>query len=267
MNTQRNRTMNTQNAIVQTVAPAIAELHEVHGLYGQIIGWTNGPVSLEEFHGQVRYAVRAETILERFADCLPEPYRQQHGRRRSEKLSLDLYAYDPEQGVAIVQARRHSWDSKHGFGQTRKTYFLCGHNEITGAPFRHPISAAAVHGAVRRGLRGAAIVRAVQSWMWSVTLTQLDRSIRQGDVLLVPERSAPKGGTERGHVATLADSHEVHATRVVEAEDGRLWALDPIIYHTKGQHETVHGCHHDGWCTIRVAREAPAWDFARRLGD
>jgi hypothetical protein len=97
--------------------------------------------------------------------------------------------------------------------------------------------------------------------MWQVTSKQLLSSVRQGDLLLVPEKGEPTG-VSKGQVMTLAGSHEVHASDI--RVNGRIYALNPRLIHKKGQHAPVAI---DGWVSVRVARETDAWNFAIRLGD
>jgi hypothetical protein len=166
-----------------------------------------------------------------------------------------------------VQARHAFRQYRNGYLNIRKTYFLCGFNEITEAPFRHSISAAAIHAAIRRGADAAGVVRAAAKWMWQVDDRRLETGIRQGDVLLVPERRRPIGVLEElGTTTVVGGSHEVAAARIVRDKKGMVWADSPTIRHTKEQHDTVYG-DRDGWHTVRVAREADAWNFAARLGD
>lgn len=53
--------------------------------------------------------------------------------------------------------------------------------------------------------------------------------------------------------ATISDAAENLAT--------------PVGRHAKGQHDSICAGSHDGWCSVRVADEAPAWRFSQRLGD
>jgi hypothetical protein len=167
------------------------------GSYGEIL----------HLHG-----MNADLIIKLFAPALPAVRFDRFSKRHTESLNLSLYGYDALQEVAIIQARQHSFDSKYGFSQTRKTYFLCGFNEITKLPFRHPVSAAALHGSLRKGGTPVDVVRAAQRWMWSCTAKQLEAGIRQGDVLLVRERGVPKEGTLRVAGAVVGESHQVRAS-------------------------------------------------------
>ncbi len=206
----------------------------------------------------------ARDIIALFSPALEEEYIDLDSKGRGSCLNHDLYAYDPAQGVAVVQARQFYRRAASHYGATRKTYFLCGRNEITGEYFRHPVSAAAVRAACRKSTdpTRADVVRAVQRWMWQVTEKQLAKSIRQGDILLVPERE-PKSAPSRGMSLTVADSHRILADDI--RLSGRCYALNPTMVHAKGQHRPVENL--TGWYSIRVARESDAWDFAERIGD
>jgi hypothetical protein len=232
------------------------KLAESRDIYEAIIGW-----KVMGGDGKESFVLSAKSIKPLFADCLDPEYVAFDFKGRGDALNHDLYGYDPNQGVAVIQARHAFRQRKNHFMSTHKTYFLCGRNEITGEPFRHPISSAAIRGAIRSGADAVGVVRAAQRWMWSVTDKQLSASIRQGDLLLVPERGEPKG-YNMGQSMTLANSHEVHASEI--RKNGRIYARNPQLVHTKGQHAPIAI---EGWASVRVAQDAPAWNFAVRIGD
>lgn len=223
------------------------------GSYGELIGTIN--------------AMPVSEILDSVAPCLPAKYARFDRRNRGEAISWDLYAWDPVERVAVVQIR-HTWRRAAAhFLNVRKTYVLVGYNELTRAPFRHPVSASAVRAAVRRGGDPMAVVRAAQCWMWAVTERQLQKSTRQGDVLLVPERRVPHGEViEGGSSAIVGGTHEIRAVRVVQAGE-RVYALNPRVIHLRDQHEPIGATDHDGWYSVRVAAEGRTWNFAARVGD
>lgn len=231
---------------------------DMRGQWSEIIRFTRGAET-----------IHAKDVVKLFAPALPATYVEFDKKGRGDALNTDLYGYDPIERVAVIQARHAFRRHKNGFMNVRKTYFLAGFNELSEEPFRHPISSAAVRGAINaKGfLMSKAgpieVVRAAQKWMWQVNDAQLARAVRQGDVLVVPEaRFRP----EFAHVPrslVLAGSHHVEADGVIE-QGGRIMALNPRLEHVKGQHEPVRL---DGWCSVRVAREVDAWDFAVRLGD
>jgi|GEM_PF-3146011 len=205
--------------------------------------------------------IHAGKIIALFLPALDDEYVDFDGKGRGSALNHDLYGYDPGQGVAVIQARQAFRRAARHYLNVRKTYFLVGRNELTGEYFRHPVGSHAVRAAIKADPDPAAVVRAVQRWMWEVTPRQLARSVRQGDVLLVPETRIP--ATEsRGTAYLVAESHQITADEI--RVNGRIYALNPSIIHVKNQHAPVALT---GWCSIRTARTADAWDFAARIGD
>jgi hypothetical protein len=212
------------------------------------------------------YGGSARSIKLMFLDALPPEFCEFDRKKRGSSLNVDLYGYDPEQEVAVFQVRLAYRRSASNFLSTRKSYVLVGRNEITKAPFRYPVSSNAVRAAITAGNESPIdVVRAAQKWMWKCTSRQLSVGIRQGDVLLVQERGVPVGE----HVGV---AYEVGGSHTIKAEDircdekqDRIFALRPALTHTKGQHEPVAAS--AGWYSVRVAREADAWDFSQRVGD
>ncbi len=218
------------------------------GDYGEIIHWNT----------QERL-VQAFTILNLFRPALDDEYCEFDRKKRGGALNHDLYAYEPKQGVAVVQARQFFRRKANYYPQVRKTYFLAGQNEVTHEFFRQPISAQVVRRAANN--RSVDVVQAVQAWMWDTSIRQLTSSVRQGDVLMIPARRP--AGVSAGRTLTVADSHVIRATDI-RLTQKRCFALDPTMIHAKGQHAPVAMM---GWADIRLAREAHAWDFADRVGD
>lgn len=239
-----------------SIAKSIKSTPPHRGKYDEITHW---PVetAVRCYDGPLNFTGRQ--IVGVFRPSLDSEYCEFDNRRRGAALNHDLYGYDPDQGVAVIQARQ-AIGSKYGMS-TRKTYFLCGQNEITGEYFRHPVSAHAVRAAINANPDPVRTVKAVQRWLWEVTETQLARSTRQGDILLVPECRIPNVPSQ-GTVLLVSGSHRIKADEI--RINGRCYALNPTVVHTKGQHATKVA---QGWVSIRIAREAAAWDFAERIGD
>jgi len=249
----------TWEAMHKSIAKEIKPYPVRRDYYDAIAGWgrqTNALYSAP--------VIRATAVICVFRECLEAEYIEFDVKGRGAALNHALYGYDPAQGVAVVQARQALRRRKFGYLTTHKTYFLVGRNEITGEYFRHPVSAHAVRAAIRKNPDPAAAVRAVQRWMWEVSEKQLAQAVRQGDILLVPEKRVPDwtGGDALYHRLTVAESHEIRADEI--RVNGRCYALNPTIVHTKGQHAPVAM---EGWVSVRVARESDAWDFAVRVGD
>lgn len=217
-------------------------------------------------------AVSASKIVDIFESVLPETFVEFDKKMRGDSLNLDLYGYDAEQGVAIIQIRHFYKRYAKGFANIHKDYVLVGQNEITNEFFRHPVSPHAIHAAIRKNPSDPkAAVRAAQRWMWKVTDKQLDASIRQGDVLMVPsKRPSDKYVRVDEVTAVVGGSHEVRSTELfVRTEDGEIIdvvAWCPTVVHTKGQHDPIFA-NEERFYSIRVAEEAATWKWGVRLGD
>jgi len=239
----------------------IAGLTERRGSYGQILRWSDDePISRE--HRRVD-AARVLGYYESM-EALTERRLQFDRKGRGEALNHDLYGYDPRAGLAVIQTRQFVRRSAHRYPELRKSYFLVGHNEGTDEPFRHPVSSAIVHGAIKAG---RCPVEAAQCWIFRCTSEQLASSTRQGDVLCIPAKPSQ---SRQAHPLvsmqlTLADSHVLTAAQLrMDPDRDRLYALDPELVHTKDQHAPVKL---EGWFRVEAGREAAVWNFAQRMGD
>lgn len=199
---------------------------------------------------------------------LPETFVDFDKRSRGDSLNLDLYGYDPDQDVYIIQIRHFFRRYANGFANVHKDYVMVGLNE-TGTAFRHPVGAHGLHAAIRKDPENpSAVVRAAQKWMWEVTDKQLEKAVRQGDVLMFPVRARPANATAvNGNVVTVGDTHQINASEFVLDGKGRVYALGPTIRHSKNQHDPVYGEDDETWHAVRLAREADVWKWGARLGD
>lgn len=228
------------------------------GQYGEIL-------SILTPEGKV---IRGSDIIAMYRGVIPETFAEFDKKGRGDALNVDLYAYDADQDVAVIQIRHAFRRYRNGFLNVHKDYVLVGRNEITNELFRHPISGHAIHAGIRKdGIDAASGVFAAQRWMWGVTDAQLDAGIRQGDILMVPCKSRPKDAEViDARVVTVGGTHEVHATAFARDAKGIVYAEGPTMRHTKGQHLPVYA-DSDGWHSIRVAEEAATWAWGVRLGD
>lgn len=213
-------------------------------------------------------AASAAELIRKFNDVLPETFVEFDKKMRGDSLNLDLYGYDVEQDVAIIQIRHFFRRYRNGYANIHKDYVLVGRNEITNELFRHPVSAHAVHAGIRKDdMDPVAAVRAAQRWMWGVSDEQLARGIRQGDILIVPARGKPAHAEMiEADTVLVGETHEVHASAFCRDRKGVVFAYGPTVRHTKGQHLTAYG-DGDFWHSIRVADTAKAWEWGVRLGD
>lgn len=226
-------------------------------------GWYDQIITITTEHGDV---IPESDILERFSPALPE-LGISGSNGCYDAVNAGLYGYCAKQDVAVIQIRNSVKAKKHYFPSVRKTYCLVGFNEITGLPFRHPVSANIIRANVQDGDNPADAVFAAQRWIFQVTAKQLSKSIRQGDVLLVPAKSKPKETTHLGDTLIVAESHRIEAIEIVRDTKNRVWAFDPAIYHQKGQHDAIYGDQVDQWYMVKPGREVEAWSFCQRLKD
>ena len=237
---------------IPTLADPASTPGAKRGRYGEIIS-ING--------------IPARQVLDRFRSCLPERFVEFDRAGRGDALNVDLYGHCPAQNVAIVQVRHAFRRARKHHMNLHKDYVLCGFNELTHAPFRHPVSAKAVRASIRKhGFDPATPVYAAQRWMWQVTEKQLAVSVRQGDMLLVPASRKPAGTTIPDQVHLVGGSHEVRSPHIVVGRTGRVFAWAPTIWHTKGQHAAI-SAGERRWYSVRVAQEEEARDWSERLGD
>ena len=76
------------------------------------------------------------------------------------------------------------------------------------------------------------------------------------------DRGATEGpAKETDGPLTVAESHRILADEI--RLNGRCYAKNPTMVHAKNQHAPVELL--DGWYSVRVAREADAWNFAERI--
>ena len=84
--------------------------------------------------------ISAKDIVDRFQTCLPERFISFDRKMRGDALNLDLYGYCESEDVALIQIRHTFRRGARHYANTHKDYVLCGFNEITKEPFRHPVS-------------------------------------------------------------------------------------------------------------------------------
>lgn len=233
-------------------------------------GRYNEIISLTDANGQ---KISVSTVIGKYSPALPETFVSFDRKMRGDSLNLDLYAYDAEQNVAIIQIRHFFKRYARGFANIHKDYVLVGQNEITGEFFRHPISAHAVHAAIRKNPSDpAAAVRAAQRWMWKVTEKQLANGERQGDIFMVPSRKPSADYVEIAEkVFTVGGSHEIRSPSIFVKKDHNdevvdVVAMHPSVLHTKQQHDPIFA-NEERFYSIRVAQEAATWKWGVRLGD
>ena len=184
-------------------------------------------------------------------------------KQRGSAINCDLYGYDADQGLAVVQVREAQFRPGR-FTQVRKDYYLIGHTEAGGF-FAHPIESPARS---KTALASPdACVRYVLARIWNCREQDLGDIERQGDVAFVPVPGLPKTATPilNGEAIMIRDTHRL---------TGDLWRDDAgTIYarrgarlvHTKRQHAPVKA--KAGLYRVQPGIRATTWGFTAPHGD
>ncbi len=184
---------------------------------------------------------------------------------RGEQVTVDLYGIDAANDLYVIQVRQSFREHKNWYLSVRKSYFMIGHNE-NGNAFAHPVESRVIHAAIKRNPEASSPVQAAQAWIWGIDEKRLPEVLRNGDVALIPAR-LPKevmifpGGSYRVDEG-IASDHQLVADEI--RANGAIYALNPTLYHRKGQHPEARG---NGWFKVVVGRRADFWSFARPTMD
>jgi len=229
-----------------------AQMNAHRGRYGEIPFYTLDAETRERVAALVAEAGEAAKVDEHGSWDFGIASLNRRGTRW-QALNWDLYAHglDAHTGalLAVVQVRQVV--SGRRWNRVRKNYFLIGTNE-DGTAFAHPVSANAVHAAIRAGRD---VIRAVQDWIFGCDYGLV---IRQGDIALIPLRRAAGERTPLRSMV-LEDSHALEASEIRFGADGVVYAKDPRLTHLPGTHPTVGAA---GWHKIVSGRRAAFWRFA-----
>jgi hypothetical protein len=176
--------------------------------------------------------------------------------RRWVAVNTDVYGYDADQDLAVVQVRQ-SRLTKYG-RETRKDYHLLGHLE-SGAVFAHPVVSP------RRSTRAAespvATVRYCLTKVWRCEEDDLDDIVRQGDVALIPEIGLPEGAETLDETEIIiAGSHRLRAASLHRRGDDIYARGRMSMVHLGREHTTVRVS--GGTRRISVGYRAPTWGFS-----
>jgi hypothetical protein len=181
-------------------------------------------------------------------------------RNRGSSINVDVYGYDPAQGLAVIQVRECVFRPNR-YSRVHKDYYLIGRLE-GGQPFAHPIQTPARS---KRALASPeACVRYIQAKLWGCDEDELDEITRQGDVALVPA-VLPRDAEELDErEVVVADSHRVLAERIWVAS-GIYYVRHAVLKHLPGQHATVR--QPNGIRRVVVAPRARTWGFSAPTAD
>lgn len=184
-------------------------------------------------------------------------------KKRGSAINCDLYGYDAEQGLAVVQVREAQFRPGR-FTRVRKDYYLIGRTE-SGATFAHPIDSPA------RSSRALATPETCVSYVlariWNCREVDLGDIERQGDVAFVPVPRIPKTAVQvqNGEAVMIRDTHRLTGD-VWRDTDGTLYTRRGArLIHTKRQHAPVKA--KAGVYRVQPGIRAETWGFTAPHGD
>lgn len=173
---------------------------------------------------------------------------------RGEAINWDLYGYGRDchcrRKLAVIQVRQYQKLYKNGYANVKKSYFLIGNNEDKTA-FAHPVSARAIHAAIRNGQD---VVREAQGWIFG---HKYEKILRQGDVGFV---RAYRAGEYHGDAIVIMGTHRV--TGKISKRGSHLYVEDGVVTHPTHKDEMLPGL----W-EIIIGRRAPYHEFVEPTAD
>lgn len=184
-------------------------------------------------------------------------------KQRGSAINVDLYGYDANQSLAIIQVREAQFRPGR-FTKVRKDYYLIGRTE-TGATFAHPIDSPARS---RKALETPeSCVRWVLAKIWNCREADLGDIERQGDVAFVPVRKIPDTAQPiiNGEAVLIRDTHKLIGD-LWRDTDGTLYTRRGArLVHTKRQHAPIRA--KAGVYRVQPGIRAENWGFTAPHGD
>lgn len=176
-------------------------------------------------------------------------------RRRGIAVNVDVYSYDEEQRLAVVQVRQCVFHPDR-YNRVRKNYYLIGWNENRN-PFAHPIDSPARSRKAMETIDGG--VRRALCTIWECDDDDLKWIVRNGDVAFVPDH-LPVDAAPVDETPVIREHHVLKAKILFKS--GRTYFVkgNATISHTKRQHPTAkvkHGVHR-----VAVGRHFAEWNFS-----
>lgn len=181
-------------------------------------------------------------------------------KQRGSAINVDLYGFDAEQGLAVIQVREATFRPGR-YTRVRKDYYLIGMTE-SGATFAHPVETPARS---RKALESPeATVAYVLAKIWDCRPQDLGDIERQGDVAFVPVTKIPEGAVPVATPVTIRDTHIL---------TGDVWTYGGAFYtrrgarlvHSKRQHAPVKA--KGGVYRVQAGVRAATWGFTAPHGD
>ncbi len=204
--------------------------------YGAIPSY---PAGIKELISKVRDAAGWETGI------------THEGFRRGgfESRNIDMYGYDTERSLAVIQIRR-AWRKKASwYTDISKVYALVGLDD--GQVFSHPLLTSPRRNRYLGCLAPEEVVQWAESKIFGIPVAKLGTIVRQGDIALVPVRGisrdaipSPRAVRREDGVYTLTmrDSHEVQVDGALLLHNRALYVDGVVeVVHTKHEHKSIAG--------------------------
>jgi len=199
-----------------------------------------------------------------------------NGMRRGgyESRSIDVYGYDVERQLAVIQIRR-AWKKKASwYVEVSKAYALVGIDD--GQIFSHPLASSPRRNPNLCAMTPEDVVTWAEAKIFGIPVAKLPSVIRQGDIALVPSR-IPANATALGdlyehhqvggvHNLTMRGSHVINVDGKVLAADDKVYADGAIeIVHKPGQHKTISA--QGRYRIVQGERAGNPWWINAEMGD
>lgn len=190
------------------------------------------------------------------------------GRSGYEAHNLDVFGFDVDRQLAVIQLRR-AYKKKEGyFTQVEKSYALVGIDD--GQLFSHPLQASPARNPNLRSHTAEDTVRWAEGKIFGVPVSRLHTLVRQGDIAFVPCRAIPAVAKE--NLVDVMDlvirgSHSIKVDGLLYKDPDEQFFFDGVaeLVHTKGQHKAVQV---EGRYKIVAGKKGrSAWWADSELGD
>jgi hypothetical protein len=182
--------------------------------------------------------------------------------------NLDVFGYDADRHLAIIQPRRAHKKKEGYYSQVEKAYMLVGIDD--GQLFSHPLQSSPARNPNLKTHTAEDTVRWAEGKIFGVPVSRLDTIVRQGDVAFVPCRSIPAVAKENPVDVMdliIRGSHSIKVDgNLFKDPDGQFY-FDGVAesVHTKGQHKAIQI--EGRYKIVAGKRGRPAWWADSELGD
>ena len=190
------------------------------------------------------------------------------GRSGYEAHNLDVFGFDVNRQLAVIQLRR-AYKKKEGYyTQVEKSYTLVGIDD--GQLFSHPLQSSPARNPNLHSQTAEDTVRWAEGKIFGVPVSRLDTIVRQGDIAFVPYRTIPAVVKENPVDVMdliIRGSHSIKVDGSLYQDQAGQFYFDGVAesVHTKGQHKAVQVA--GRYKIVAGKRGRSAWWADSELGD